>query len=304
MRSFFLLRFFFLKKIFFNQVSIIVNFRITVLVTVGKEYWRKYIPQPRQQKLNTTSIYHQPREAYVTLLHSSEKYVCGAIALAQSIIQTNSNKDLILLADDSISMQSLLGLRAAGWKIKHIERIRSPHAEKDAYNEWNYSKLRIWQLTEYDKVIFIDADLIVLQNMDAYFVYHQVSAVGNDKILFNSGVMLVEPSQCMFEGLMEKRYDIASYNGGNQGFLNEVFTWWHRWPKRLNHLKIFDNVHNAKHEIPENLFALHYLGLKPWMCYRDYDCNWDMLNHHSFASDMAHQRWWQVYDAMSEMLQA
>ncbi|KAL7235165.1 hypothetical protein ACSBR1_018622 [Camellia fascicularis] len=265
----------------------------------GREVWRRYASHSVQ---NITP--QRPREAYVTILHSSETYVCGAIALAQSIIQTNSTKDLVLLADDSISRRSLQGLRAAGWKVKHIDRIRSPYARKDAYNEWNYSKLRVWELTNYDKVIFIDADLIVLKNMDGFFVYPQLSAIGNDKFLFNSGVMLVEPSKCTFETLMEKRYRVASYNGGDQGFLNEMFTWWHRWPSKVNHLKISVGDNNKVHDqmIPENIYTIHYLGLKPWMCYVDYDCNWDMLDRHRYASDAAHQRWWQVYKAMPKRL--
>ncbi|KAI8028403.1 putative UDP-glucuronate:xylan alpha-glucuronosyltransferase 4 [Camellia lanceoleosa] len=267
----------------------------------GREVWRRYASHSVQ---NITP--QRPREAYVTILHSSETYVCGAIALAQSIIQTNSTKDLVLLADDSISRKSLQGLRAAGWKVKHIDRIRSPYARKDAYNEWNYSKLRVWELTNYDKVIFIDADLIVLKNMDGFFVYPQLSAIGNDKFLFNSGVMLVEPSKCTFETLMEKRYRVTSYNGGDQGFLNEMFTWWHRWPSKVNHLKISVGDHNKVHDqmIPKNIYTIHYLGLKPWMCYMDYDCNWDMLDRHRYASDAAHQRWWQVYKAMPKRLQS
>ncbi|KAF9606414.1 hypothetical protein IFM89_025103 [Coptis chinensis] len=158
-----------------------------------------------------------PKEAYVTVIHTSEEYVCGAIVLAQSIVQTNSTKDLVLLADESITKESRLALRAAGWIIKDIERIRSPYAETYAYNEWNYSKLRIWQLTEYDKLIFIDSDFIVLENIDEFFVYPQLSAVRNDeKVIFNSGIMLIEPSDCIFEMLMNERYTLMSYNGGDQ----------------------------------------------------------------------------------------
>ena len=270
----------------------------SVSIHAGKERWRRYISQSTPSSLNYAI--NKPREAYATILHSSEAYVCGAIALAQSITQTGSTKDLVLLADNSITSRSLQGLRAAGWKIKHIERIRSPNAKKNAYNEWNYSKLRLWQLTEYDKIIFIDADLIVLNNMDSLFVYPQLSAVGNNRVLFNSGIMVVEPSECMFQTLMEKSQTMVSYNGGDQGFLNEVFTWWHRWPRRLNFLKIFKEKN--EHEIPANVYAIHYLGVKPWMCYRDYDCNWDKLDHHPFASDSAHRRWWEVYDAMPEGL--
>ncbi|XP_024965840.1 putative UDP-glucuronate:xylan alpha-glucuronosyltransferase 5 [Cynara cardunculus var. scolymus] len=265
-------------------------------------------PSPSLQPAGTTdarstSIAYKPREAYVTVLHSSETYVCGAIALAQSILQTNTTKDLILLADDSISDKALGGLKTAGWKIKLIERIRSPHARKGAYNEYNYSKLRIWQLIEYDKVMFIDADLIVLKNLDEFFSYPQISAAGNNKYLFNSGVILVEPSLCMFNGLMEKINTLGSYNGGDQGFLNEAFTWWHRFHSKINHLKIFqDKSNNPRHEIAGDLHTIHYLGLKPWMCYKDYDCNWDRGDHRHFASDLAHEKWWKVYQGMPNKL--
>ncbi|KAK3013019.1 hypothetical protein RJ639_009968 [Escallonia herrerae] len=262
----------------------------------GQEAWRKNV-----RFIQNATLY-QPREAYVSVLHSSESYVCGAIALAQSIIRSNSTKDLVLLADDSISTTSVRGLKAAGWKVKRIERIRSPHAKQGSYNEWNYSKLRIWQLVEYDRVIFIDSDLIVLKNVDKFFLYPPLSAVGNDKHLFNSGVILIEPSHCVFETLMKQRFALASYNGGDQGFLNEIFTWWHRWPTKLNRLKMFLNAKKHKHEILENPYMIHYLGLKPWMCYKDYDCNWDMLDHHLFASDSAHWKWWQAYEAMPKKL--
>ncbi|XP_056166247.1 putative UDP-glucuronate:xylan alpha-glucuronosyltransferase 4 [Syzygium oleosum] len=268
----------------------------------GKERWRGYLLLSSLRKANRTM--YRPREAYATVLHSSEAYVCGAIALAQSIRRTGSTKDLVLLADDSIGDKSLAGLQAAGWKIGRIDRIRSPNAKKGAYNEWNYSKLRVWQLTQYDKVIFIDADLIVLRNIDEFFVYPQLSAAPNNRLLFNSGVIVIEPSSCVFEDLMSKSFELDSYNGGDQGFLNEFFTWWHRLPSRLNWLKSFDNRKDEERAIPDNLYTLHFLGLKPWMCYRDYDCNWDMETRHAFASDSANRPWWDVYDSMPSELQS
>ncbi|KAM7473611.1 hypothetical protein LguiB_020854 [Lonicera macranthoides] len=278
-----------------------------VAMPVGTCQLAPPLPQPGEEARTRNSLQQKnipinhPREAYVTVLHSSESYVCGAIALAQSILRTNSTKDLLLLADDSISPTSINGLKSAGWKIKKIQRIRSPHAKRNAYNEWNYSKLRIWQQTQYDKLIFIDSDLIVLKNIDAFFNYPALSAVRNDKFMFNSGVMLVEPSECMFKTMMKKRFALGSYNGGDQGFLNEVFVWWHRWPLTLNHLKVY-NMRKRRHEVPNDLYTIHYLGLKPWMCYEDYDCNWDMEDHHIFASDSAHKKWWEIYKGMDEEL--
>ncbi|KAG2256638.1 hypothetical protein Bca52824_075932 [Brassica carinata] len=70
-----------------------------------------------------------------------------------------------------------------------VERISSPFSEKGSYNEWNYSKLRVWQATDYDKLVFIDADFIIAKNVDYLFFYPQLSAAGNNRVLFNSGVM-------------------------------------------------------------------------------------------------------------------
>ncbi|CDP18299.1 unnamed protein product [Coffea canephora] len=251
------------------------------------------------------------REAYATILHSAHVYVCGAIAAAQSIRMAGSTRDLVILVDETISEYHRGGLEAAGWKIRTIQRIRNPKAERDAYNEWNYSKFRLWQLTDYDKIIFIDADLLILRNIDFLFEMPEISATGNNGTLFNSGVMVVEPSNCTFQLLMDHINEIESYNGGDQGYLNEIFTWWHRIPKHMNFLKHFwmgdeEEIKEMKTRLfgadPPVLYVLHYLGLKPWLCFRDYDCNWNVDILQEFASDVAHRTWWKVHDAMPENL--
>lgn len=226
-------------------------------------------------KLNSP-VNPKPREAYATVIHSSDNYICGAISLAQSIIRSGTNRDMILLHDDSISPEKLNALVAAGWKLHRIKRIRNPHAEKGSYNEYNYSKIRLWQLTFYSKILFIDSDVIVLKNLDLLFHFPQLSATGNDGVIFNSGVMLIEPSNCTFRQLLNRRDEIISYNGGDQGFLNEVFVWWHRFPRRVNFLKNFwanTTLETATKNYlfaadPPELFSIHFLGIKPWHCYR------------------------------------
>ncbi|XP_075480717.1 UDP-glucuronate:xylan alpha-glucuronosyltransferase 2 isoform X1 [Primulina tabacum] len=250
------------------------------------------------------------REAYASLLHSSETYVCGAITLAQTLLQTRTDRDLILLLDSSISEPKRDALSRAGWQLRIIKRIRNPHAKKNSYNEYNYSKFRLWLLTEYDKIVFIDSDIIVLRNLDVLFNFPQMSATGNDGSIFNSGIMVIEPSNCTFRLLMARRKEIISYNGGDQGFLNEVFVWWHRFPRRVNFLKNFwsnsTTEASVKNQLfgsdPPMLYSIHYLGLKPWLCYRDYDCNWDIPDQRVYASDVAHARWWRVYDTMDDGL--
>ncbi|KHG12194.1 Uncharacterized protein F383_19799 [Gossypium arboreum] len=165
------------------------------------------------------------REAYVTVLHSSESYVCGAITLAQSLLKTGTNRDLILLLDRSITKPKRDSLKAAGWQLRFIKRIRNPRAEKGTYNEYNYSKFRLWQITDYDKNFWANSTV-------------------------------------------------------ETGLKSQLFA-----------------------ADPPKVYSIHYLGLKPWHCYRDYDCNWDIGDQRVYASDVAHQRWWKFYDAMDEKLQ-
>ncbi|XP_008786543.2 putative UDP-glucuronate:xylan alpha-glucuronosyltransferase 3 [Phoenix dactylifera] len=269
--------------------------------------------EPKEQSHSDANSDGPRREAYATVLHSELEYVCGAIAAAQSIRLTGSKRDLVILVDETITDHYRSGLAAAGWKVRTIQRIRNPKAEPESYNEWNYSKFRLWQLTDYDKIIFIDADLLILRNIDFLFTMPEITAIGNNGTLFNSGVMVIEPSNCTFQLLMDHIDEIESYNGGDQGYLNEIYTWWHRIPQHMNFLKHFwegdeEEIKEMKTRLfgaePPVIYVLHYLGLKPWQCFRDYDCNWNLDIMQEFASDVAHARWWKVHDTMPEYLQS
>jgi hypothetical protein len=118
----------------------------------------------------------------------------------------------------------------------------------------------------------------------------ELSATGNSGWRFNSGVIVLEPCNCTFDLLMSGIHRICSYNGGDQGYLNEVFTWWHRLPRHANLLK-YELDHRRlllmdSQQSQQQGAAVHYLGIKPWMCYHDYDCNWDVPAMRRFASDV------------------
>nr|XP_024370263.1 putative UDP-glucuronate:xylan alpha-glucuronosyltransferase 3 [Physcomitrium patens] len=286
----------------------LVNMRSRLVLPVGSCELSLSINYPEQLAARTGN---ERRQAYVSMVHTDASYVCGAIVLAHSIRLSGSTRDLVMLVDSSILPEQRRALQAAGWQVREIERIRNPYAEKDRYNEWNYSKFRLWQITEYDKIVFIDSDLLVLRNIDFLFQLPEISATGNDQNRFNSGVMVIEPSNCTFGILLDQIMDTRSYNGGDQGYLNEIFPWWHRLPKRVNFLKHFwsndtDELETKTRlfgEDPPELYVLHYLGMKPWVCFRDYDCNWNLKEQQKYASDSAHATWFKIHDSMPENLQ-
>jgi alpha-N-acetylglucosamine transferase len=68
----------------------------------------------------------------------------------------------------------------------------------------NFAKLRLWELEQYDNVVFIDADAIVVRNIDRLFSYPEFSAAPNvyeglaDFHRLNSGVFTAKPSKKTF----------------------------------------------------------------------------------------------------------
>lgn len=80
----------------------------------------------------------------------------------------------------------------------------------------------MWSLTQYDKLVWLDGDSIIMQNIDELFKYSELSAaqdyVGKklipDKIC--GGLMVIEPSEQRYSDLIALLYKDTSkiwYNG-------------------------------------------------------------------------------------------
>ncbi|CAH8325971.1 unnamed protein product [Eruca vesicaria subsp. sativa] len=68
--------------------------------------------------------------------------------------------------------------------------------------------------------------------------------------------MVVEPSNVTFKLLMDHADEVVPYNGGDQGYLNEIFIFWHHVPKHMNFLKQFQEGDKPKiNRFKTKLFA-------------------------------------------------
>ncbi|KAL3030588.1 hypothetical protein AAZX31_03G228600 [Glycine max] len=74
------------------------------------------------------------------------------------------------------------------------------------------------------KVVYLDADTIVVRNIDDLFKCGKFCANLKHSERLNSGVMVVEPSATLFNDMMSKIKTTASYTGGDQGFLNSYYS--------------------------------------------------------------------------------
>lgn len=71
---------------------------------------------------------------------------------------------------------------------------------------FSYTKMLIWNMVEYDKIVYLDSDLLILKNVDDLFQRPSLSAAPDalppDK--FNSGVMVLKPNRRLYRQMMRK----------------------------------------------------------------------------------------------------
>jgi len=88
-----------------------------------------------------------------------------------------------------------------------------------------YSKLHLWNLLDYDKIVYMDSDMLVMQNIDnLFYEFNELSACADlYPDTFNSGIMVLQPNETTFYNMRTVYKNVSSYNVGDQGFLNWFF---------------------------------------------------------------------------------
>eukprot|EP00939_MAST-03C_sp_MAST-3C-sp1_P000798 g798.t1 len=112
-------------------------------------------------------------------------------------------------------------------KKKEAYPIPNPSATShvEGWINSGYTKLHIWNFVEYSKIVYIDADALVLEGVDELFDRPSPSAAPDtfppDK--FNAGVLVVCPCKKTFDDMLSKASLLKSYDTGDTGFLNAYF---------------------------------------------------------------------------------
>jgi alpha-N-acetylglucosamine transferase len=134
----------------------------------------------------------------------------------------------------------------------------------------NFAKLRLWELTDYRRVVFLDADTLVVRGIDRLFGYPEFAAAPNvyeslaDFRRMNSGVFVAEPSVATF-GRMLATLDApgAFWRRTDQTFLEAFWPDWHGLPYTCNVLQyVYLNLPELWHW--PSVRVLHYQYEKPW----------------------------------------
>lgn len=237
---------------------------------------------------------HLNRKAYVTLL-SDVNYYDGVIVLKRSLQAVNAQYPLYCALSKSIPNFIENKLLNEGIKVlRLIDHIDISDHLTDNNNHWSktFDKLLIWGFVQFEKIVFLDSDLLILNNIDSLFNYESFSGVcagksypGNENWKgINSGVMVIVPDLNVKQALLDlipKTIDECQKNHrliGDQDVLQLYLT--DRWDNELS-LQI-DEGYNIfadflNYYIKElgyswdktkgrTIYVVHFIGrTKPWM---------------------------------------
>ena len=232
--------------------------------------------------------------SYVTLL-SNDGYLPGIKGLYYSWKKTNPQYPLCVLVGHFVSEEVISFLLTIDVTV--IRLCRKIELEPKIFSRngsslnqrWNYTfdKLQVFGLVQYDKLVFLDADMMVLENIDELFTHPHMSATNaggeliHEWVDLNSGIMVVEPSEKLYNELVKTIPDVCERKEqlGDQDVLQYKYPDWKKHPilnigEQYNMLSIFadtyvkefDYSYTPNKRYKKQIKVLHFAGEdKPWV---------------------------------------
>jgi glycogenin len=214
-------------------------------------------------------------EVLIKSLRKNMSIVRPVLVLCTSNISTHTRKSLaswgaVVTCVEAIATPTEIESSTAGSGVCHVP----------GWVGAGYTKINIWNLTSFSKIVYIDCDCLVLDCIDELFLRPGKSCPSAAPDLmppdkFNAGVLVVEPSAAVFADMLSRISSLATYDGGDTGFLNAYFETWyfepasHRLPfgfnaQRTLHWLTYDKQPGYWESI-KPLHIIHYSSRpKPW----------------------------------------
>lgn len=158
--------------------------------------------------------------AYVTFL-TSESYYSGVILLKASLEKVNSKYPLYCAITEDISMQTQQNLSSQDINIIKVQKTETPEylfdfnkqIDERMANTWKHclTKFQAFKFTQFDKVILLDCDLMLLKNVDDCFEKPHMTASQDGEYFglwqgwthFNSGFIVIQPEENEYNALID-----------------------------------------------------------------------------------------------------
>ena len=181
------------------------------------------------------------RFTYATIL-TTESYLQGCLVLHESLMATGTAFPFLVVCPSDIPDSVTEALAQKNIQFLKLENLPAEVISRDNSNSyWNNTlfKIKIFDLTQYAKVVFLDTDMIILQNLDHLFTFEHMSASDAGAVIhpewkggINSGLMVVQPDHSVYQALIAciepayRRRKEQNLGFGDQDILKAYYTDW------------------------------------------------------------------------------
>ncbi|KAL9844575.1 glycogenin-1 isoform 1-T1 [Geothlypis trichas] len=252
-------------------------------------------------------------QSFVTLA-TNDSYVKGALVLGSSLQQYRTTRKLTALITPQVSDLMRRVLEKVFDEVILVNVLDSGDSAHLALMKRpelgvTLTKLHCWELTQFSKCVFMDADTMVLSNIDELFEREELSAAPDPgwPDCFNSGVFVYRPSIETYSQLLQFATEKGSFDGADQGLLNTFFSSW-ATTDMSKHLPFIYNLSStsvysylpAFKAFGANTKVVHFLGsTKPWNY--TYDSRTKSIKGNMDDPKIVHPEflnmWWDTYIA-------
>uniref|UniRef100_A0A3Q3J8M9 glycogenin glucosyltransferase n=1 Tax=Monopterus albus TaxID=43700 RepID=A0A3Q3J8M9_MONAL len=157
-------------------------------------------------------------EAFVTMA-TTDSYCMGATVVARSLQRHGMTRNIVVMVTPNVSQQSRLALESVFDEVIVVNVMDSEdhlHLSLLGRPELGitFTKIHCWTLTQYSKCVFLDADTLVLCNVDELFERDELSAAPDPgwPDCFNSGVFVFRPSLHTHSRLLDYALQHGSFD--------------------------------------------------------------------------------------------
>lgn len=231
--------------------------------------------------------------SYVCVL-STNDYLDGVLVLNENLKRLKSKYPLLCLISQNINDETRHILDEFEIKYKVAPALDVNGIDAPGRWKFTFDKLNIFNLTEYEKIVYLDSDFLILENLDHLFdikKFAMVCDATHDHKYFCSALMVIMPNKDDYNGLVNlfnKKNEEHAEGIGDQDIINEYFNNIFEISLEYNFIKgikkelitFVDEKTNelvTKHVCKDyygtsNPVIIHYFGeLKPFMLDKEFD---------------------------------
>ena len=262
--------------------------------------------------------------AYVTLLMGNNSYFIGALVFGYSL-KKNTNNDLVIMVTPDVPNEQKNILSEIYDVVLDIDFITINKSLIKNYDTNRFkdifTKLQCLTLIQYEKIIMIDIDMLVLKNMDNLFALDAPAAtlrkvdmqngekipkkliVKNNELVggINAGLVLFKPNIEEYKSIVNELITLSGteYSNPEQDYLSMKYA--NNWTN-ISFLYNFQfglTKRTVKYN-PKDIFNLHYSSrLKPWRIIHKPDETWVWINE-TPQNIVYYKMWMATYEKINK----